>query len=336
MKALVGFAGFGGVDIALKSFGFDVIGVEIDDAIAAVNRSNGGHCLTADLLDINPADYIGWLLFHFSPPCPNFSVAKVGGAETEADLTLARKICEFIRVGRPEYLTLENVWMYRKSLGWMLIWYTLLEEGYGVDAWNLNAADYGVPQSRRRMIVIARRDGRRPTKPFPTHSKKPDMFTRPWRNWHEAIEDLLPTLPETQFAAWQMDQMPDEQMTYLCTTGNTVCASPDGGIPKAFLLGQGSRSSIKNCSQPSDTITANNNQTGVKVFVMASANRRPIRVGYPGAKVVSMSTRCLARFQDFPDSFQLPSNRALACRGIGNALPPSLYRAVLKSLGFYQ
>ena len=45
MKAFVGFAGFGGVDIALRDFGFEVVGVEIDDAIAEVNRLNGGTAL---------------------------------------------------------------------------------------------------------------------------------------------------------------------------------------------------------------------------------------------------------------------------------------------------
>ena len=38
MKALIGFAGFGGVDIALREAGFQTLGIEIDAAIAEVNR----------------------------------------------------------------------------------------------------------------------------------------------------------------------------------------------------------------------------------------------------------------------------------------------------------
>lgn len=41
-KAFVGCAGFGGVDLVLREFGFEVTGVEIDEAIADVNRMNGG------------------------------------------------------------------------------------------------------------------------------------------------------------------------------------------------------------------------------------------------------------------------------------------------------
>jgi DNA (cytosine-5)-methyltransferase 1 len=367
VKALVGFAGFGGVEIALREFGIDAIGIEIDPAIAEVNRCNGGNCLTADLLDVDPIDYVGWLLFHFSPPCPSFSVASKGG-ETETDLALARKICEFIRGGQPKLFTLENVWGYRKSLSWLLIWYTLLEEGYSADAWHLNSADYGVPQSRRRMIVIARRDGRQPAKPWPTHRGKPDMFTSPWRGWYAAIEDLIPDLPKAAPAAWQLDRLPNELKTLPGdNTSNgvirnqnepmvTVRTRPPERCPhRAFIIGQGSRSSLKSSDEPADAITANSNQTGIKTFIVGgqyqmhkprivqnraadrpvwtvcASDKYDIRICHQG-EWVALSVRCLARFQDFPDSFVLPDNRVLACRGIGNALPPGLYRAVLRSL----
>ncbi len=412
MRAFVGCAGFGLVEVVLRSFGFEVVGVEIEDAVAEVNRMNGGHCLTADLLAVDPAAYVGWRLMHFSPPCPNFSLANQGGSETEGDLALARKICEFIRVGRPVYFTLENVWGYRKSLSWLLIWYTLLEGGYGVEVWNLNAADYGVPQSRRRMIVIARRDGRRPAKPWPTHGRRPDMLTKPWVGWYEVIEDLLPSLPESRFARRQMDKMPEELKTFMMMTSNTNRNGVDNvtgrgvlekGQPantvmaRAFLLGQGNHSYAKYSEEPADVVTANSNQTGVKAFVINSQNAtreltvrdgtepmfvvsanaleknsppkgfiiggqyqtpnyaarrviqnrgsdRPIwtirtnetdtRAWLEQGKVVAMTPRALARFQDFPDWFRLPENRGEACRGIGNALPPGVYRAVVKSLGF--
>ena len=424
MRALVGCAGFGGVEIALREFGVDAVGIEIDPAIAEVNRRNGSHCLTADLLDVDPADYAGWFLYHFSPPCPNFSVAqnskapqllrfkildlarhqRITNGETEIDLALAHKICEFIRIGKPTFFTLENVWGYRKSLSWLLIWYTLLAEGYGVDAWHLNSADYGVPQSRRRMIVIARRDGRQPAKPWPTHSKAGDMFTEPWNGWYEAIEDLIPTLKETQLAPWQRDRWPEELGDYLIMTGNTsrdgignkpgrgyldkeqpantVSAGPRGGaLPKAILinnntggkselttrseeepantvvaslgskgamqravlLGQGSRSEPKTADLPADTITANGNQTGIKVIIVNGGNSKG-EICQPH-KTVAISTRCLARFQGLPDKFILPdefgaddwifdeiSPRKLSCLGIGNALPPLLYRAVMRSI----
>jgi site-specific DNA-cytosine methylase len=355
VKALVGFAGFGGVEIALREAALETVGIEKDPAIAEVNRVNRGHCLTADILDIDPIDYIGYELMHFSPPCPNFSSANHRKSENENDVDLARAIARFVVVGQPRFLTLENVWAYRHSWSWKIIYEALKAMGYGLDWWHLNAADYGVPQSRKRMIAIARWDGCIPSKPWQTHSKKGDLFTPPWIGWYEAIQDLLPYLPETKFAKWQMDKMP-EKLSF-------------------FLLGQGERSLPKPVSAPADTVTANNNQTGIKAFlvnhnstnlglakvaapsfvVTASSSRSRafiVNGGIAQGCVVSMSPRCLARFQDFPDHFILPgepgldenpilisgprTNRELAIQGIGNALPPGLYRAVLRSLDIPQ
>lgn len=399
-RAFVGFAGFGLVDIALKQAGFDVVGVELIDEIAEVNRANGGNCLTADLLGIIPPAEGSYDLMHFSPPCPSFSPARskkskqniyqrisdlarfqvLLNSEGEIDLQLSRKICRFIRVCKPPYFTLENVWAYRNALSFANIWYALLEGGYSVGWWHLNAADYGDPQSRRRMVLIARRDGGTPQKPWPTHSKNGDMFTGPWTGWFEAIEDLIPGLPASQFAPWQEDGMPDELKTFLMMTGNTSRNGIDNksgrgildkdrpantvtagleGVPRTFLLGQGKRSKPKDKALPADTVTSNGNQTGVKAFIVgqnygspnttngqrklsirdmtdpiftieAQSNRLNTRACLQSGHVVSMTPRCLARFQSFPDWFELPDNRALAVRGIGNAMPLGLGRAMIK------
>ena len=320
--AFVGFAGFGLVDIVLREFGFEVVGVEIDEAIAAVNRRNGGDVITADILDTDPVDYIGFFLTHFSPPCPSYSVArnakarqniisrildlachqKLINGEGELDIRFARKICGFIRVIRPEIFTLENVWGYRKSLSWRLIWYTLLSEGYGVDVWNLNAADYGVPQSRRRMIVIARRDGRQPAKPFQTHSKKPDMFTRPWVGWYEALEDLLPELPESKFAPWQEDRMPEEVKSFMIpgdNTSNMTVRSADEPMVtiqtrmperyphRAFLVGHRSINiSLVERDDPAyNTITAQSQRA--RAFLLGQGSRSKPKYGHRPADIIT-------------------------------------------------
>lgn len=371
VKAFVGFAGFGGFSLALREAGFDVVEIEINPQIAEVNRTNGGNVITGDILDIEPADYAGYWLAQFSPPCPHFSIANAKGSEAEIDLMLARKICKFIRVARPKYFVLENVTQYQRSLSWLIIWYTLLEAGYGVDAWNLNSADYGVPQSRRRMIVVARRDGRPPAKPWPTHSKNGDMFTEPWVSWFDATSDLLPGLERSEFASWQEKGLPERY--------------------RSFLIGNGSRSNPKFADQPADTITANRNQLRLKAFIVDGANGRgdgrrgptardndkpmftvtasaleknsPPKAFIVGGQyqtpnngrprtvqnkasentdtraflpeegyTVVMNIRALARFQGFPDWFEFPDDQRLACRGIGNAVPPPTAAAIIRSL----
>jgi site-specific DNA-cytosine methylase len=48
--------------------------------------------------------------------------------------------------------------------------------------------------------------------------------------------------------------------------------------------------------------------------------------------VVAMTPRALARFQSFPDSYQLPEARTLASRVIGNAVPPLMATTLLKGI----
>jgi DNA (cytosine-5)-methyltransferase 1 len=48
-------------------------------------------------------------------------------------------------------------------------------------------------------------------------------------------------------------------------------------------------------------------------------------------RVVKMTPRALARFQSFPDWYELPEHNALACKIIGNAVPPLLMRRVMEA-----
>ena len=51
-------------------------------------------------------------------------------------------------------------------------------------------------------------------------------------------------------------------------------------------------------------------------------------------RVVKMTPRALARFQSFPDEYILPESSALACKGIGNAVPPLMMEKIYRQ--FYE
>lgn len=285
LKALVLFSGGGGVDIALHSLGIDVTGIEYIDEIATVARMNGLNTITADVLDVDPADYADVDILHASPPCPNFSQAKADGEESENDILLGAKVAEMIRDIRPRVFTLENVYGYRNSQSWAIIEAALFECGYGCDFWHLNAADYGVPQTRKRMVAVGLRCGKRPYPPTATHVKGGELDTlfgkgRPqWIGWYEAIEDLIPTLPDSEFAPWQLARLPEEITNLLIKGGNassaefrqedrpadtvTACVGGKESLPKAILINP-NRTSIERAqvadavmdSSPSPTIQA--------------------------------------------------------------------------------
>jgi site-specific DNA-cytosine methylase len=232
------FTGGGLFDVGATWAGYTPIwGVEREDRIAKVARLNGFPVMTADVCEV---DYSGLERpdhLHASPPCPNFSVANNDKGERPEDIAMAEAIRRALLALKPDTFTLENVMGYRSSESFKIITQTLSELGYWWDADHLNAADFGVPQTRVRLIVRASRGLLRGYPP-PVR----------WRGWYEAIEDLIPTLPDAEFAPWQMARLPEEY--------------------KSFLTGQGTRSMPKEAHEPADTITSNTNQTGIKAFIV--------------------------------------------------------------------
>lgn len=195
------FTGFGGADIGAQAAGYTLAwGLEHRADIAAVANANlGNHVRIADILASDPNTFARVDLLHASPPCPNFSVAKAGRGETAHDLALARRVAEFVTVLKPRAFTLENVIAYQSSNSWRVIEDALWQADYWVRVERVNAADFGVPQTRRRMIARAVRDGMVPGLPAPV----------PWSGWYAAIADLIDDLPDSQFAPWQLKRLPE-------------------------------------------------------------------------------------------------------------------------------
>lgn len=296
MTAATLFTGFDGAGIGLAAAGLDVRwGVEYDDEIASVARMNGHHVLTQDILTADPTTFEPVDFLHASPPCPNFSVAKAGGTETESDLDLARKVAGFITAIRPRYFTLENVWGYRKSKSWAIIRRCLHDQGYEWNYWHLNAADYGVPQTRKRMIAVAVRGGSRPKMPTPTHAENPingglfGHMTPRWIGWYKAIEDLLPTCPDSQLAPWQLKRLPDELRTMLIKNGDEWCPPTvgEGNSPtvsatngyRAVLIEQNANDTsgadiYKGADAPAGSIRTGTNHTPIAFVVDGKLNDR--------------------------------------------------------------
>ena len=243
------FGGFGGVDIAARAAGMELAwSVELDAAVAEVARANLRHRVhVADILDCDPMRFDAVDVLHASPPCTNASVANAQGGETALDRALARKVAAFVTTLQPHIFTLENVWGYRKFLSWRLIEEALHRAGYWVSVEHVNAADAGVPQTRKRMIVRAVRGGFVPYLPEP----------QPWVGWYAAVEDLIPTLPESRFADWQMARLPSFLASTLVGSGGY-----DGKVVTAQER------------DPAFTVTENENQLVLRAFLVGDQERQ--------------------------------------------------------------
>lgn len=339
MKIATLFSGGEGVGVGARNAGLHHLwGIEIDSDMAQAARRNGFNVETADILEVNPVNYEAPTVLHASPPCPNFSVAKQGRREANNDICLAHAVSSFIQTLRPEYFTLENVWGYRKSQSWAIIRDALYRYGYWFDLAHVNAANFGVPQTRKRMIVRAAKGKMVPFLPPP----------EPWVGWYEAIEDLIPTLPGSQLAPWQLKGLELDDTTLVDSAGypgtdgvripvtrksdepaNTIVANRASRGMRAFLVGGQFARPASGNSDPRPVQTRRADEPS---YTVTAQNKGDWRVWLRKGRVVQMTPRALARLQSFPDSYVLPSNKGLACKIIGNAVPPLLYQKIVAQL----
>jgi DNA (cytosine-5)-methyltransferase 1 len=343
------FTGAGGLDLGLERAGF-IVGacVERDASAQGVLKANRPEwarnlfedvqSVTADQLRIAAGRARGEIaLISAGPPCQPFSKARLwahgelAGVRDERAQPL-KNLLQIVGELLPRAILIENVagFVREGRRGGAL---TLLEAAfrrinkkagtsYDPATWILDAAEYGLPQHRRRAFIVAFRDGQHPSVPTPTHgagngARKPLVTAwqalgglnlslselrglQPTGRWAE----LLPTIPEGSNYLWH--------------------TSRGGGMPLfgwrtrywSFLLKLAR-------SMPSWTISAS---PGPATGPFHWENRL-------------LSIRELARLQGFPDSVQFPDSRRVAHRLIGNAVPPLLGevigRAILTQLGHF-
>ena len=260
--------------IGIRAAGYRHLwGVEYDNDISDVARLNGFETITADVLTVDPrtlptSDYL-----HASPVCTRASNANTsaelnddGTKEAPLDIAMGEKTAQFIDVMRPRVFTLENVYGYRNFAAFRRITDALSRNGYMWDFDNLNSADFGVPQTRRRLILRAVRDALLPMLPAPV----------PWVGWYAAIEDLIPTLPESRFADWQLARLPSDLVDTVLvgangtsmTIGNshepapTIVQSKKTVTPRAFIVSNSKTefgSGIRDAAEPVHAVTSQAN-----------------------------------------------------------------------------
>ena len=204
------FAGPGGWSEALRLLGrsADEIGIEYEPNACKTRTAAGHRTLQADVSTIDERQYLGLEGLIASPPCQAFSSAGKGAARDVIpellDSIRARRWTDradpdprvwlIVDLGRwlehltPEWIALEQVPAVLPI--WQAYADLLRERGYSTWTGILNAADYGVPQTRRRAILIASR-ARTVQPPEATHDRAPtpSLFgeLHPWVTMADAL-----------------------------------------------------------------------------------------------------------------------------------------------------
>lgn len=141
-------AGIDAWEIATRTFADNFPGAE------AVTRRISERSRLDALERLGPFD-----LILASPECTNHSCARGARERDEVSRRTALHVLRYVRYFQPRWLVLENVVHMRSWRGYHQLVTTLRNEiGYHVDCQLLDAADFGVPQTRRRLFVICDRD----------------------------------------------------------------------------------------------------------------------------------------------------------------------------------
>lgn len=206
------FAGGGGASAGIRAaIGRDPdIAVNHDAIAIAVHEKNHPHTrhYHSDVYEVDPTEAVGGRdveLLWASPDCTHHSVAKGGKPRDSGLRMLAWVVVRWAAQTLPRVICVENVPEFR---GWGPLngngrpikalkgvefdrWCTALRElGYRVDHRVLDSADYGAPTRRRRLFIVARRDGVDPVWPEPTHGEGEGL--EPFRTAAQCIDWSLP------------------------------------------------------------------------------------------------------------------------------------------------
>lgn len=208
LRAISLFTGAGGLDIGFHKMGFDIVAcIEIEPVFCKTLELNRGRYLgedceiiCADIRNIDPPTLqIGPIdLIIGGPPCQSFSAAgrRAGGVTGIFDVrgALFEHYCRFVSHFRPKAFIFENVrgiLQGNKGRDWQQILNLFTSPGYSLSYRILDAADYGVPQHRERLILVGVDGETSFLFPRPTHGID-SINGLPHITALEAVKDLQP------------------------------------------------------------------------------------------------------------------------------------------------
>lgn len=334
------FAGVGGMSLGFEMSGFDVLlANEYDKSIAEAYIAN--HKNTKMIIgDITSLDlkktfgsYRGKVdVVIGGPPCQGFS--QKGQRKTIHDERnfLFKYYVSVVELVKPKYFVMENVpnlltaegGYFRKEIEELFNYM-----GYSLQYGVLNASDYGVPQNRRRAVIIGKLGGNAPSLPIPQNK-----VVTIW----DAISDLA-YLESGEGADEQKYEMPAESeyekllrkdsnilFNHVATKHSPLALErlalipPNAGrevLPKEHLtksIYSGTWTRMRK-DEISVTITTRFDTPSSGKFTHPFLNR-------------AITVREAARIQSFPDTFRFIGNKGSQMKQVGNAVPPLLATAI--------
>lgn len=169
------FSGAGGMDLGFEKAGFDIVWANdfFKEAVESYKKNVSKNVVYGDITKIDSSEIpnnIDLVIGGF--PCQGFSVANNKRSMEDKRNFLYKEMLRIIKDKNPKFFVAENVkglLSMEKGKVFEMIKKDFESLGYKVDAKLLNAAEYGVPQARERLVIIGNRIGVENPFPLPTH-----------------------------------------------------------------------------------------------------------------------------------------------------------------------
>jgi DNA (cytosine-5)-methyltransferase 1 len=338
------FDGAGGSNNGLIAAGFTTVGYENWQPAIDTSRANGHTVIPCDLSDpanddlILPAE-VGW----FSPPCQPFSAA--GDQEGEFDdrdgFPWTLRIIDRFRFPVVFIENVKGLTFAKHSDYFGGVLAAIRALGYEVEWKVLNCADYGVPQTRERCIIIARRDGGRITWPMPTHTEQPGMFTEQWVSMAQALGWGEGAAIEYNRGTGLIERHGERRPHPFTEPAPTISthAEKDYHVVLDTRRGQNEDGTTQQITldRPAPSVTGGRDQW-IWTRPATTINGDP-RVSAPGrddpevsgsqqADAIRLTIPELATLQGFPPGYIFTGTKTAQAKQVGNAVPPKLAQVV--------
>lgn len=342
------FSGAMGLDLGVESAGFHIkVCIEMDKwAAETIKRNTDIPVIEKDINDVSSEEILAVSglqrgnidLVVGGPPCQAFSTA--GKQRGLSDLR-GSCIIQYLRVVselKPSYFILENVRgllsaklnslpkEYNKYAGTEnssgsvlnLLVSEFKQLGYSISYALLNAANYGVPEKRERVIMLGHFGDRVPV-PSPTHSENGDYGTKKWVTLRDAINDIqgkdmryIPLRPKV--IPFMQKLKEGQNWTFLSQE------DAKEAMGKAYYLSGGKTGFLRRLSFDCPAPTLVTSPTMPATQLCHPTELRPL------------SIEEYARIQQFPDSWVFEGKIESIYKQIGNAVPIGLGKAAAEQI----
>lgn len=354
------FAGPGGWDEGLRAAGLTgVIGIEHDHDANRTAMNAGHHRVEADVATF-PLDHLRGNIegLVMSPPCTDFSIAGKRAGIDGATGSLIREVGRWVTTLRPEWFACEQV---PPALPyWVEYAYTFERLGYRCWSGVLNSADYGVPQTRWRAILVGSLRGP-VSPPVPSHSRDGGgLFSAArWVTMADALGWGAEGTPSATVTA-KHDEPVAHWSRFMGTRDWVVRTRGDSGRdrdefdatvrPSRAVTGktdswildrrQSGAPTIDTSIAPAPTVVGTALSKGVwTVTRPATTIQCDQRVFQPGghhtpgaqsANAIRISVQDALILQSFRSDYPLHGTKTSQFRQVGNAIPPLLAQRIVE------